>query len=62
MNILGKNTKLTITEVKGDEIIFETKDFGHISAQNNDLIIKYKVGQKVDVFIYPDSENTIKHL
>ncbi|HOE38043.1 MAG TPA: S1-like domain-containing RNA-binding protein [Bacteroidales bacterium] len=60
MNILGKNTELTITEVKGDEIIFKTENLGQISAQNNDLIIKYKVGQKVDVFIYPESENTIK--
>ena len=60
MDILGKNVKLKIAEVKADIIIFETEDFGEIQAENNDLIIKYKKDQEVEVFIYPENENTVK--
>lgn len=60
MNILGKNVKLKIAEVKADIIIFETENFGEIQAENNDLIIKYKKDQEVEVFIYPENENTVK--
>ena len=56
---LGKTNKLRVTRIKGDTVFFDAKEYGEIATANNDFILKYKEGEFVDVFLYPDGE-TIK--
>lgn len=56
----GKNCKLTITEVNGDQLIVDAGELGLIPLINNDLVLKYKVGETIDVFLFPEGENSTK--
>lgn len=53
---IGRVNKLKVTGVDGDILTFDAGEFGEIKALNNDLVIKYKEGDIVDIFLYPDSD------
>lgn len=60
MTILGKNIELIVSQVNDTILSFETEEFGTVQAENNDLILKYNVGQKVSLFVFPENQNSIK--
>ena len=53
---LGKNNKLKVISVNGDELLLDAENFGTITTVNNDFIIKYKKDDIVNVFLYPDGD------
>jgi len=57
---VGKNNSLKVIKVNGDLITVDAGEYGELNLINNDLILKYTVGQYTEVFLLPDSENTIK--
>lgn len=56
----GKNCQLTITEVNGDILTVDAGEYGNLQITNNDLVLKYKTGQIIDVFLYPDLDEGLK--
>lgn len=56
MITIGKNNKLKILEIDEDKLILDAENLGKITAINNDFIIKYKKGDIIDVFLYPDEK------
>lgn len=56
----GKNCQLVITEVNGDILTIDAGEYGTIKITNNDLVLKYKPEQVIDVFLYPDMDEGLK--
>ncbi|MDL2262619.1 GntR family transcriptional regulator [Bacteroidales bacterium OttesenSCG-928-I21] len=53
---LGKTNKLKVLNVDGDLISFDAEEFGQINVTNNDFVLKYNVGDTVNVFLYPEAD------
>ncbi|MBN2777310.1 MAG: GntR family transcriptional regulator [Bacteroidales bacterium] len=55
----GKTHNLEIIKTEGNTLTFNAIELGLIEVENNDLVLKYKVGDKEDVFLYYDNDNKI---
>ena len=53
---IGQTNILTVTAIDGDFVTFDTQEYGQLTAENLDFIKKFKIGEEVQVFLYPDGD------
>lgn len=55
----GKTYKLKIIKTEGDKLYFDAESLGIVQVANNDLVLKYNVGDEAKVFLYYDNEHEL---
>lgn len=56
---IGKTHKLKITKVNGDILTLDAGNDQELEVLNDDLVLKYAVGEELDIFIYSDNDQKL---
>ncbi len=55
----GKTYKLEIIKIEGDKLYCDAQNLGIVEVVNNDLVLKFNIGDQTAVFLYYDNENKL---
>lgn len=56
---IWKSHELEIIRVDGEKLVFDGGEHGELEVENIDLVKKYEVGEKENIFLYIDSDKKV---
>jgi predicted RNA-binding protein (virulence factor B family) len=56
---IGKAHKLKVIKTNGDLLTLDAEEHGLLEVINNDLVLKYKEGDVIDIFLYNDNDRKL---